>query len=295
MNKIIYCRHFELKFGIRTTFIDFRDLNLVRNSIQTNTRVVWMESVTNPLLRVFDFRKVVEIIHSIRKDILVVVDNSFLTPYFLQPLELGADVVIYSTTKFLNGHCDVIMGSLALNNDLLYKRLKQIRTEIGTLPSPLDCFLVQRSLETLSLRMKTHFKNGIIVARFLQMHPAVGKVYHPGLLTHPDYSIAIKQSSGHSGIISFYIKRCDLEMSIKILSKLKVIKIAASTGDIESTITLPALMFSAQLPLEERQLLGIVDNLFLLSVGLEDIEDIVNDLYQALPRVFQTCHLHSTN
>lgn len=182
----------------------------------------------------------------------------------------------------MSGHSDVILGALTMNNEVLYNRLKYLQNGAGIVPSPFDCYLVQRSLKTLGLRMMAYFKNGIYVAKFLEMHPAVAKVYHPGFFSHPNHAIAIKQASGHSGMIAFYIKDADVELSKKVLFRLKLIKVAAGLGDIESTITLPSIMASSPIPPGDREKLEITDNLVRLSVGLEDVEDVIDDLRQAL-------------
>lgn len=233
------CSDAAKKHGIDTNFIDFRDLNLLTDSIKPNTKVVWIESATNPLLRIFDIEAIASLVHHIRKDILVIVDNTFLTSFFMQPLNLGVDLVLYSLSKFMSGHSDLICGALTMNDEKLYKRLKYLQNGLGCVPSPSDCYLVQRSLKTLDLRMMKHFKNGMIVAKFLEQHPAVEKVYHPGLKSHEQHELAIRQSSGHSGMIAFYLKGADLKKSEQILARTRLITIAAGLGDIESTITIP--------------------------------------------------------
>lgn len=262
--------------------MDFRDLSNVKDNIKANTKVVWIESASNPLLRVFDIKSIADIAHSIKSDILVIVDNTFLTSYFLRPLSLGADIVLYSLSKFMSGHSDLIMGALTTNNEEMYKRLKFLQNGAGCVPSPFDCYLVQRSLKTLEIRMMKHFKNGLSVAKFLESHKMVEKVIHPGLQSHPEHRLAIKQASGHSGMVVFYIKNADLDKSMEFLKKLKMIKVAAGLGDIESSITIPMVMSSWPLPVEDRLALEITNNLIRLSVGLEDAEDLINDLHQAL-------------
>lgn len=270
------------KHGIDATFVDFRDLDIVKDNIKSNTKVVWMESVTNPLLRVFDIKAIADMAHNIKSDILVIVDNTFLTSYFLRPLTLGVDIVLYSLSKFMSGHSDVVMGALTTNNEEIYKRLKFLQNGSGCVPSPFDCYLVQRSLKTLELRMTRHFKNSMSIAKFLETHKGVERVIHPGLMSHAEHALAIKQTSGHSGMVAFYIKSTDLEKSMEFLKKLRMIKVAAGLGDIESTITIPAVMSSWPLPAEDRLKLEITYKLIRLSVGLEDAEDLINDLNQAL-------------
>ncbi|XP_063705317.1 putative cystathionine gamma-lyase 2 [Culicoides brevitarsis] len=268
--------------GIDATFIDFRDILTIRANLRPSTKVVWMESATNPLLRVFDIKAIIEAVHQFNSNILVIVDNTFLTSYFLRPLTLGVDIVLYSLSKFMSGHSDVVMGALTTNNEDLYKRLKFLQNGAGCVPSPFDCYLVQRSLKTLEIRMKRHFRNAISVAKFLESHKNVEKVIHPALKSHPEHELATKQASGHSGMIAFYVKNANLEATMNCLKKLKMIKVAAGLGDIESTITIPSVMSSWPLPPEDRLKLGITDNLIRLSVGLEDPEDLLNDLNEAL-------------
>lgn len=254
----------------------------IKNNIKSNTKVVWLESATNPLLRVFDIKSIADLVHSINSNILVIVDNTFLTSYFLRPLSLGVDIVLYSLSKFMSGHSDVVMGALTTNNEELFKRLKFIQNGSGTVPSPFDCYLVQRSLKTLEIRMLKHFKNSLSIANFLENHPKIEKVIHPGLTSHPEHELATRQASGHSGMVAFYLKTLNLEESLEFIKKLKMIKSAAGLGDIESTITIPAYMSSWPLPAEDRIALKITHNLVRLSVGLEDPEDLINDLNQAL-------------
>uniref|UniRef100_A0A336LVE5 cystathionine gamma-lyase n=1 Tax=Culicoides sonorensis TaxID=179676 RepID=A0A336LVE5_CULSO len=268
--------------GIEASFMDFRDISAIHSKIKANTKVIWIESATNPLLRIPDIKSIADMAHSVRSDILVIVDNTFLTSYFLRPLSLGADIVLYSLSKFMSGHSDCIMGALTMNNDDLYKRLKYLQNGGGAVPSPFDCYLVQRSLKTLDIRMMKHFKNALCIAKFLEAHKMIQKVIHPGLKSHPEHVLAIQQASGHSGMVAFYIKCHDQNTSIEFLKKFKMIKQAAGLGDIESTITLPAFMSSWPLPAEDRLKLEITHNLVRLSVGLEDPEDLINDLYQAL-------------
>ncbi|XP_063216943.1 putative cystathionine gamma-lyase 2 [Bacillus rossius redtenbacheri] len=268
------------RMNVETTFVDATDTEKVRLAIRPNTKMVWMESPTNPLLKVVDIRAVAEITSS-RKDILLVVDNTFLTPYFQRPLELGADVVVYSITKYLNGHSDVIMGSIATSNDEVFEELKFIQKASGIVPSPFDCYLVNRSLKTLAVRMREHMKNAFEVARFLEKHPFVEKVLHPGLPSHPQHQVAKRQSYGHSGMLSFYLKG-DLKESKAFLKALKLFTYAESLGGFESLAEVPSVMTHASVPLEQRTKLGISDSLIRLSVGLECSEDLIADLNQAL-------------
>lgn len=213
------------------------------------------------------------------------VDNTFLTPYFQRPLELGADIVTYSMSKYINGHSDVVMGSSATNNEELYNQLSYFRNTTGIVPSPFDCYLVNRSLKTLSLRMEKHSSSSYAIAQFLKDHPKIEKVLHPSLKSHPRHELALKQSYGHSGIMSFYLANSNLKKSTKFLQSLKVITLCQSLGGPESDASIPALMAQADLPVAEKMKLGITDSLIRLSVGLEDINDLIEDLKQALEAI----------
>lgn len=274
-------REFAVKMGIEVQFVDLTDLEKLNAAIKPNLKMIWLETPTNPLTKVIDIKAVVSIVHSKTKA-FVVVDNTFLSAYFQRPLDLGADVVMYSLTKYMNGHSDVIMGSIATNNDKLYDSLKFYQMATGIVPSPFDCFLVNRGLKTLALRMKCHSKNSLLVAKFLESHPKVEKVLHPGLPSHPQHELAVAQSFGHSGILSFYIKNADLETSSKFLKNLKIFTLAVSLGGYGSLIEVPSVMTHVNIPAEQREKLGITDALIRMSVGLEDSQDLINDLAQAL-------------
>ncbi|XP_050549047.1 cystathionine gamma-lyase [Daktulosphaira vitifoliae] len=269
------------KFGITMTLVDFtKDVNMEK-MILPETKLVWMESPTNPCLRVIDLEKISNLIHKIRKDIIILVDNTFLTSYFQKPLTLGADLVLYSCSKYLNGHSDVIMGAVVTNRSDLYEDLAFNQNSLGIIPSPFDCFLVNRGLKTLHVRMKEHQKNGLAVAQFLEQHPLVEKTLHPGLPSHPQHNIALRQFSGFSGMVSFYIKG-GLKEATKFLQSIKIFCLAESLGGYESLADHPALMTHASVPENERAFLGITDNLIRLSVGLESEQDLIADLDQAL-------------
>lgn len=234
---------------------------------------------------VIDIQEVARLAHSMNKKVIVAVDNTFLSPYFQRPLELGADIVSYSATKYLNGHSDVIMGALVLNDKDLYERLKFIQYTSGIIPGPFDCAQVNRGLKTLAVRMEQHAKSSLAVAKFLEGHPHVEKVLHPALPSHPQHEIALKQSYGHSGVFSFYIKG-GLAESTKFLESLKLFILAVSLGGYESLAELPSLMTHADMPKDRKELLGVTDTLIRLSVGLEDVDDLINDLKQALQAAF---------
>lgn len=264
--------------NISVTFVDMIDINNIITNIQPNTKMIWLETPTNPLLKVIDIEAVTQAVKQINSEILVIVDNTFLTCYYQKPLKLGADIVIYSLTKYMNGHSDVIMGAAITNREDIANRLRFLQNAMGVVSSPLDCFLVNRSLKTLELRMQQHMKHGLAVAVFLQSHPYVEKVIHPYLPSHPQHEIAIRQTSGHSGMVSFYLKGD----SSKFLKALKIFTLAESLGGYESLAELPSVMTHASIPEETKEMLGINDKLIRLSVGLETERDILADLDQAL-------------
>ncbi|XP_037939260.1 cystathionine gamma-lyase [Teleopsis dalmanni] len=268
------------RMGIDFTFVDPTDLVTFKSAIKVNTKLVWIETPTNPLIKVADIVAISKLCHE-SGNIIVAVDNTFLTSYFQRPLELGADLVCYSLTKYMNGHTDVVMGGITLNCEKLYNRLKFLQNAAGIIPSPFDCFLVNRSLKTLSIRMEQHHKNSVLVATFLESHEFVEKVLHPSLPSHPQHKIALQQTYGYSGVFSFYIKG-KLEHSKAFLRALKIFALAESLGGYESLAELPSVMTHASVPLEDRQKLGINDSLIRLSVGLEDSDDLINDLSCAL-------------
>ncbi|XP_050362949.1 cystathionine gamma-lyase [Nymphalis io] len=274
------------RFGIETTFVDFTNLELLEKSIKKNTKMIWIETPTNPLLKVADIAAIVKIAKGHDEKIITVVDNTFLTSYLQQPLQHGADVVMYSLTKYMNGHSDVIMGAAVLNDSDLEKRLRFLQNAMGIVPSPMDCYLVNRSLKTLALRMEQHKKSSLVIANWLVKHQRITNVMHPGLPSHPQHDIARKQMTGHSGVFSFKHSG-GLKESRKFLSSLKVFTLAESLGGYESLAELPSLMTHASVPEEQRAELGITDSLIRLSVGLEDIDDLIADLEQALKLAFE--------
>lgn len=268
------------RMGIKTTFVDATDYRNVENALQENTRMVWIETPTNPTLKIVDIEKVAEIVHQ-RENIILVVDNTFLSSYFQRPLELGADIVMHSLTKYMNGHSDVIMGAAMVNSEDVHTRLRYLQNAIGTVPSPFDCYLVLRSLKTLPVRMREHMKSGLAVARFLENHPCVERVIHPGLPSHPQHELAKRQCYGHSGMLTFYIKG-GLTEAKAFFKGIKIFTLAESLGGYESLAELPSLMTHASVSAKERAVLGITDNLIRISVGLEDVSDLIADLDQAL-------------
>lgn len=266
--------------GVEVDMVDLTNLDNLKNSIKKNTKLLWLESPTNPIMKGLDIEAISNVVHSIG-DIIVVVDNTFLTSYFQRPLELGADIVMYSLTKYMNGHSDVIMGAAVTNDEEIHKKLRFLQNASGIIPSPFDCYQVNRGLKTLAIRMEQHSKSSLIVAKYLESHALVDKVLHPGLPSHPQHELALRQTYGHSGIMSFYLKG-GLNESKKFLQSIKVFTLAESLGGYESLAELPSVMTHASVPEDQRKKLGIWDNLIRLSVGLEDVQDLVDDLETAL-------------
>jgi cystathionine gamma-lyase len=276
-------RDLTAKMGIKIKFVNFDDLKSVEKALNRNTKLVFVESPTNPLLKVSDIQAIAELVYSKSKALLAV-DNTFQTAYFQRPLELGADIVVYSLTKFTNGHHDVVMGAVTTNDENFYELLNYYRISTGIVPSPSDCHMVVRSLKTLSLRMEKHSENSFYVAKCLSVHPNVEKVFHPSLKSHDNHEIALKQCYGHSGILSFYIKG-GLEQSQNLLKSFKLILNAESLGGAQSTVSFPWLMSHIDLPESERLEAGVTENLIRISIGLEDLDDILDDIKQALEKI----------
>ncbi|OQV23864.1 Cystathionine gamma-lyase [Hypsibius exemplaris] len=283
-----YFRHVASKDGLKVKLVDCTDPVKVKAALTERTRLVWLETPTNPTMRVVDIQTVSDLVHAYNKDIIVVVDNTFMSSYFQRPLDLGADITHHSLTKYMNGHSDVVMGCAVLHDEALYKRLKFLQNSIGAVPSAFDCFLVSRGLKTLHIRMREHMSSGLAVARFLEQHPCVEKVLHPGLKSHPQYELMKKQCrGGYSGVFSFYIKG-ELQEAREFLKNLKIFTLAESLGGYESLAEHPGIMTHASVPENERATLGISDTLIRLSVGLETVEDLIADIDQALrTAVFQ--------
>lgn len=261
-------------------FVDTTNITSVEKKIKEfKPALLWLETPTNPMLKISDIKKIAEIAHKYK--CLVVVDNTFMSPYFQNPLLLGADIVVHSMTKYINGHSDVVGGAMMLNNKELYQKLWFLQNSIGPSQSPFDSWLVLRGIKTLAVRMKQHQENAILIAKFLEKHPAIEKVIYPGLLSHPQHKIAKTQMSGFGGMITFFIKG-DLKKAKKVVSKTKIFTLAESLGGVESLIEHPAIMTHASVPKESRELLGISDTLIRISVGIEDVKDLIQDLNQAL-------------
>ncbi|XP_072199166.1 cystathionine gamma-lyase isoform X2 [Excalfactoria chinensis] len=275
-----YFRRIAAEMGLKIVFVDCTKLKCLEAAITPETKLVWIETPTNPTLKVIDIQGCADVVRK-HKDILLAVDNSFMSPYFQRPLSLGADICMYSATKYVNGHSDVVMGIVSVNRDDLYERLKFLQGSLGAIPSPFDCFLCNRGLKTLQLRMNQHFRNALAVGRFLESNPRVEKVIYPGLPSHPQHQLAKRQCTGCPGMLSFYIKG-NLKHATIFLKSIKVFTLAESLGGYESLAELPAVMTHASVPKEDREALGISDTLIRLSIGLEDEEDLVADLDQAL-------------
>jgi cystathionine gamma-lyase len=267
-------------YGIKFHFIPMANASDVAKLVNKNTKLIWVETPTNPMLNIIDIKAVAEVAK--KNNVLLGVDNTFASPYLQNPLNLGADIVVHSVTKYLGGHSDVVMGAIVCNDDKLAERLAFIQNSCGGIPSPHDCFLVLRGTKTLHIRMDRHCENGIKVAEYLKTHPKVNKIYWPGFPTHPNHDVAKKQMRGFGGMMSFTLKEDKLEAAHKVLSKFKIFSLAESLGGVESLCGHPASMTHASIPKEEREKTGVVDSLIRLSVGIEDADDLIADLKQAL-------------
>ena len=267
--------------NVKITFFDFKDLNKFKELLNPNVKMIYLESPTNPNLTVVDLDEVVKITREFNKDILIVVDNTFLSPFNFKPLDHGADITIESCTKYINGHSDVVMGAMITKSEALYERIHDFQILVGSVPGAFDCFLCIRGIKTLCLRMEQHNYNGLEVAKFLSKHPNVEKVMYPGLESDPYYPIAKKHFKGCGAVVSFVLKG-GLEKSKQFLQKLKVFHCAVSLGSVESLAEHPASMTHQGIPAEVRKQLGIDDGLIRLAVGIENIDDIIADLKQAL-------------
>ena len=268
------------KFGIRFHYVNMQNADNIKPFINENTKLMWTETPTNPLMNITDIEAVAAIAK--QHSILVCVDNTFASPYLQNPLDLGADIVLHSATKYLGGHSDVIQGCLAMNDDKLRDDLYFIQKSCGAVPGPQDCFLVLRGIKTLHIRMQRHCENGEQIARFLRNHNKVETVYWCGFEDHPGYAVAKKQMRGFGGMMSFTLKDDSMEAAMKVLTSTKIFALAESLGGVESLINHPASMTHASIPREERLKNGLTDSLIRLSVGIEDAEDLIEDLRQAI-------------
>lgn len=267
-------------FGVKFHFIGMENVQHIEEYINSNTKLVWVETPTNPMMNIIDIASVAAITK--KHDILLAVDNTFATAYLQRPLDLGADIVMHSATKYLGGHSDVVMGSLVVKDKDLADRIFFIQNASGAVPGPQDSFLVLRGIKTLHVRVQRHCENGAAVAHFLNNHPNVDKVYWPGFETHPNHEVAKKQMSNYGGMVSFTTKKGTLQSAVNVVSNVKVFTLAESLGGVESLAGHPASMTHASIPKVEREKTGVVDSLIRLSVGIEDIDDLIADLDQAL-------------
>lgn len=275
----LFTKVFE-KFGIKFIFTDTTDTNKVAAVVGAKTKLIWLETPTNPLMNVSDIAAIAQVAK--KAGALLCVDNTFASPYLQNPLDLGADIVMHSATKYLSGHSDVIQGALVMNDPGLREKLYFIQKSCGAVPGPMDCFLVLRGIKTLGLRMKAHCENGKAIAHWLRQHPAVARVYWPGFEDHPQHAIAKKQMHDFGGMISFELKNESIEEAKRVLSSTHLFSLAESLGGVESLINHPASMTHASIPREERLKNGLKDGLIRLSVGIEDAEDLIEDLRVAI-------------
>ncbi len=271
------------RFGIKFHFIDLTDASAIQAYVNPKTKLIWLETPSNPLINIIDIKACVDIAK--KQNILVAVDNTFASPYLQNPLDLGANIVMHSVTKYLGGHSDVIMGALITNDEKIHQELAFINNACGAVPGPQDSFLVLRGIKTLHLRMERHCLNGRKIAEFLKAHPKVGKVYWPGFSDHPNHAIAKKQMRDFGGMLSFTLKNDSLEKAFQLMKSVELFALAESLGGVESLVNHPASMTHASIPKEERIKNGLVDSLIRLSIGVEDAEDLIADLEQALGKV----------
>lgn len=267
-------------YGIVFHFVNMHDANEIKKHLNAKTKMLWVETPTNPLMKIIDIKACAKIADD--NKLILVVDNTFASPYLQNPLDLGAAIVMHSATKYLGGHSDVVMGALCTNSDSLYEELAFIANSCGATPGPMDSFLVMRGIKTLHVRMQAHCKNGKEIAHYLKKHPKIDKVFWPGFEDHPNHQIAKEQMRDFGGMISFTMKGNDMDAAFRMASALKVFSLAESLGGVESLAGHPASMTHASIPKAEREKSGVVDSLIRLSVGIEDIEDLLADLEQAL-------------
>jgi cystathionine beta-lyase/cystathionine gamma-synthase len=274
----LFTQIFE-NYGIEFSFVDMTNIDEVENALQENTKLVWMETPTNPLLRIIDIKAVTKLTKS--RNILSVVDNTFASPYLQRPLTLGADAVMHSTTKYLGGHSDVIGGAVATSNKNLIEKLRfQIKT-CGAVPGPMDCYLILRGIKTLSVRVERSVENAKKIASHLSEHPKVAEVFYPGLVSHPQHKLAAKQMDDFGAMVSFSLKDDSIEKASEFMSKTGIFTLAESLGGVESLISHPASMTHGSIPKDVREKAGLKDSLIRLSVGIEDVDDLIDDLNQA--------------
>ncbi len=277
----MFTRMFQ-KYGLKFQFVDMNSVDNVSDAVSENTKLVWLETPTNPLMKIADIQEISNAVKMKNSNILVAVDNTFATPYLQQPLDLGADIVMHSATKYLGGHSDLVMGALMVKDAKLAEELHFIQFAGGAVAGPMDSFLALRGIKTLHVRMQRHCENGKAVANFLANHDKVGAVYYPGFEDHPNHAVAKKQMSDFGGMVSFRLKDESKEAAFKFLENTKVFTLAESLGGVESLVNHPVTMTHASIPESERLKIGITDSLIRLSVGIEDEQDLLNDLEQAL-------------
>jgi cystathionine gamma-lyase len=278
----LFNRVLDPHFKVEVTYVDARDPRCIKEAIQSNTRLIWLESPTNPLMKICDIAAITKIAK--RSNIPVVVDNTFLSPYFQKPLRLGATAVVHSSTKYLNGHSDSVGGAVMLSDQDLHRRLRFNQNSMGAILSPFDSFLVLRGIKTLAVRMRQHAHNALRLARYLESHPKVKKVHYPGLKSHPQHALAGRQATGPGGMLSFEI-RGGLKEAKRFLEHVEVFALAESLGGVESLIEHPALMTHASVPKEIRQQAGLTDSLIRVSVGIEHIDDLIADFDHAFKKM----------
>lgn len=275
----IFTKVFQ-KYGLKFHFVPMTNPSAIEEKITKNTKMLWVETPTNPMMTIIDIEACAKIAK--KHNLILAVDNTFSTPYLQNPLDLGAHIVMHSVTKYIAGHSDVVMGAIVVNDDALYEKLAFLQNSCGAVPGPQDCFLVLRGIKTLHVRMQRHCENGRAVAEYLAQHPKVGKVFWPGLKDHPNHEVARKQMRDFGGMISFALKTDSGEGAIQVLEKLKYFTLAESLGGVESLSGHPASMTHASIPAPEREKAGLKDSLIRLSTGLEDVEDLIEDLRQAI-------------
>lgn len=278
----IFTKIFE-PYGIKFSFVDMSNESIVRAAMTEKTKMIWIETPTNPLLRIIDIERMISIAHE--NKCIAVVDNTFASPYLQNPAKMGADIVMHSATKYINGHSDVVMGVLCTSNKQLWEQLSFIQNACGATPGPMDCFLTLRGIKTLHIRMQRHCENGAKIAHWLKNHSKVGDVYWPGFETHPNHAVAKKQMRAFGGMISFTLKDDAMEKALIFLSATKLFALAESLGGVESLLGHPASMTHASIPKAEREANGLKDSLIRLSVGIEHVDDLIADLEQALALV----------
>ena len=266
------------KSNISLTWVDFSSTKNLENSISEKTKIIFIETPTNPLLKLIDIKFIAKVCK--KNNLLLVVDNTFMTPYFQQPMKMGADIVIHSSTKYLNGHSDVIGGLVVVNDEQIFKKLKFIQNSVGAVPSPFDCWLVLRAIKTLPLRMEKHNQNALQIAKYLSVHPKVKKIFYPGLKSHPQYGLASKQMSGFGGVVTIELE--NISAVKRFFKRLRIFTLAESLGGVESLVNHPSTMSHSAMTEIQRSKLGIKNTTIRISVGIEDIEDLINDLENSL-------------